>query len=127
MKTVLVVDDEKLIRWALSEGLRRDYLVFTAASVEEALNILGRTHVDAVLTDLRMPGLDGLELIERLRSLQPDVKILTISAYATDPVQRHLRERGVSHCISKPFQLSEVLERLRRSLESDAEITLKRD
>jgi CheY-like chemotaxis protein len=82
--------------------------------------------VDAVLTDLRMPGRDGVELIERVRSLQPHVKIFAISAYATEPLRRYLREQGVLQCIPKPFQLSEVLDMLRSSLDPDAECGSKR-
>lgn len=116
MKTVLVVDDEKLIRWTLTQALGPEYVVFTAASVDEALDILGRAPVDAVITDLRMPGLDGFDLVERLRKLRPQVKIFALSAYATDEARRRLREQGVLECLAKPFELAEVLEVLRRHL-----------
>ncbi|MFN3487428.1 MAG: response regulator [Planctomycetota bacterium] len=116
MKTVLVVDDEKLIRWTLTQALGPEYVVFTAASVDEALDILGRAPVDAVITDLRMPGLDGFDLVERLRKLRPQVKIFALSAYATDEARRRLREQGVLECLAKPFELAEVLDVLRRHL-----------
>lgn len=116
MKTVLVVDDEKLIRWTLTQALRPEYIVFTAASVDEALDILGRAPVDAVITDLRMPGLDGFDLVERLRKLQPQVKIFALSAYATEEVRRRLKEQGVLECLAKPFELAEVQDLLRRHL-----------
>ncbi|HKS17227.1 MAG TPA: response regulator, partial [Planctomycetota bacterium] len=63
MKTVLVVDDEYLLRWALKEGLKDRYRILTAGSVDEAIRILETERVDAVITDIRMPMRSGVELV----------------------------------------------------------------
>lgn len=108
MKTLLVVDDEKLIRWALCEGLREKYMVFTAGSAQEAQDIVGRIHVDAVITDLKMPGGDGQELVETLKRGHPKLKIFVITAYAAEAVTKHLLDRGVLACLPKPFEMEAV-------------------
>lgn len=116
MKTVLVVDDEKLIRWSLCEALRKNYLIYTAASADEALNLMGRARVDAVITDLKMPGMNGLSFIEELRRRWPDVKIFALSAYASEPMAEHLRSQGVLECLGKPFAVTGILTMLERHL-----------
>ena len=110
-KTVLVVDDEKLIRWSLCEALRKEYTVYTEASAEEAMNLLGRVPVDIVITDLKMPGMNGLDFIELLRRKHPRVKILAISAYANETLAKHLLSQGVLEVLSKPFEMKQVLDR----------------
>jgi CheY-like chemotaxis protein len=117
MRTILVVDDEKLIRWSLCEALRKDFVVFTAESAEEALNVLGRAPVDAVVTDLRMPGMGGVDFVAEARRRFPDLAIFTISAYATDSVVRLLRSMGVRDCLSKPFDAAELRGLLHRHLD----------
>jgi DNA-binding NtrC family response regulator len=116
MKTVLVVDDESLIRWSLCQALKDHFLVFTAASVDEALDIMGRARVDAVVTDLRMPERDGLDLVEVLRDRHPGVEVFVLTAYASDSVVRHLSRRGVRACIPKPFDVGQVKALLEREL-----------
>jgi CheY-like chemotaxis protein len=114
-KTVLVVDDEKLIRWSLCEALRKDYTVYTAASAEEAVNLLGRMNVDVVITDLKMPGMNGLDFIDLLHQKRPGVKVFAISAYANEILVKQLLSRGVVEVFSKPFEMKHVLESLEHS------------
>jgi DNA-binding NtrC family response regulator len=116
MKTVLIVDDERLIRWSLTQELRDRFTVYTAASVEEAHDILNRVHVDAVVTDLKMPDEDGIRLVEEIRAKRPDVAILVISAYCVPTIRRHLDELGVIASLSKPFKIAEVRALLERAL-----------
>jgi DNA-binding NtrC family response regulator len=81
---VLVVEDEAYVRDSLVEILRaRRFEVGAAASVAEALAHLGRTPVDAVLSDLRMPGADGLELVRRLQTVAPDVPVVILTGHGT--------------------------------------------
>ena len=113
-KTVLVVDDEKLIRWSLCEALRKEYSVYTAASAEEAMNLLGRVPADIVITDLKMPGMNGLDFIELLRQKFPQVRVYAISAYAGETLAKHLLSRGVLEVFSKPCEMQHVLEKLEK-------------
>lgn len=108
-KTVLVVDDEKLIRWSLCEALRKQYTVYTAASAEEALNLVGRVPVDLVITDLKMAGMNGLDFIDLLRQKHPEIKIFALSAYANEVMAKHLLARGVLEVLAKPFEMKQIL------------------
>jgi DNA-binding NarL/FixJ family response regulator len=116
MKTVLVVDDEYLIRWSLREGLKETFRVLTAGSVMEALDTLAKEPVDAVVTDLRMPGADGMELVEALRAARPSVKIFVISAYGSDAVIDRLFQLDVDGYIRKPFEIELVRDMLETRL-----------
>ena len=113
-KTVLVVDDEKLIRWSLCEALLKDYTVYTAASAEEAMNLLGQLPADIVITDLKMPGMNGLDFIELLRQKFPGIQVYAISAYANETLTKHLLSQGVLEVIPKPFEMKHVLEVLEK-------------
>jgi two-component system nitrogen regulation response regulator GlnG len=120
MKTVLVVDDERLIRWALCEALRKEFLVYSAASADEALNLMGRVPTDAVVTDLKMAGMNGIEFISFLRQNHPKARIFAVSAYASDPVLKHLLAEGVTAVLPKPFEVGHVLELLRHHVGNGA-------
>jgi len=117
------VDDEKAFLLSLAEGLElyAPWLeIATAVNGEEALNILGRTKVDLLVTDLRMPGMNGVELLESLRGeyIGP---VLVISAHIGGEVERKLKELGVSGAIEKPFELEEFAERILSELEFASE------
>src|SRR5439155_21815862 len=87
--TVLVVEDEEAVRGLVREVLElAGYRVLDAASGDEALVALLRSEgpIDALVTDLRMPGMDGIELTERIRAARPGLPTVVISAYADTPV-----------------------------------------
>ena len=105
MKTVLVVDDEYLIRWALHEGLNSSFRVLTASGVDEALRILDVERVEAVITDLRMPLRSGMELVKNLRGDRPDVKVFVMSAAANDDDLRRCFDLDVETVLRKPLEL----------------------
>ena len=82
--TLLIVDDELHVRESLGHWFTEDgYEVSTASSGKEALAVLGRQHFDVVITDIKMPGMDGIELQRRIHQTDPDVAILVITAYAS--------------------------------------------
>ncbi len=116
MKTVLIVDDEYLIRWSLKEGLKDHFRVLTAGAVAEALALLQAETVHAVVTDLRMPGGNGMQLVEALRQRQPDVKVFVISAYGSDDVIDRLFQLDVDGYIRKPFEIELVKDMLETRL-----------
>jgi len=114
-KSILIVDDEKLIRWSLSELLRKDFTVYSEASAEEALNFLARVPVDIVLTDLKMPGMNGLEFIDLLRGKYPAIRVYALTAYASGHTTQELLDRGARRVFSKPFDLDQIRELLTAS------------
>jgi response regulator RpfG family c-di-GMP phosphodiesterase len=105
MKTVLVVDDEFLIRWALKEGLKERYRVLTVDSVDEALKVLASEPIDAVITDLRMPLRSGMDLVKFLRGERPDVKVFVISAVGSDDEFNRCYDLEVEAVLRKPLEL----------------------
>ena len=104
MKSVLVVDDEYLIRWALKEGLKDRYRMLSAGSVDEAVRILESEPVDAVITDIRMPMRSGVELVKCLRGTRPEVKVFVISAAGSDDDMRKCYECDVEAVLRKPLE-----------------------
>ena len=81
---VLVVDDEGANRYSVSKTLQRvGYVVSEAATGEDALKVMENQAFDVVLTDIRMPGLDGVELLRRIKEETPDVIVILMTAYAS--------------------------------------------
>jgi len=106
---ILIVDDERAIRTAVRDSLRREgYLAVTACSAEEAVRRCRSEVFDLLITDLKMPGMNGLELIREARVILPDIRSIIMTAYAsTDSAVEALR-LGVSDYIVKPFRLAEL-------------------
>lgn len=112
-QTVLVVDDDRAIRTLVQTCLERDgYGTLTAASGDEALELLQEhgPDISLLLTDVVMPGIDGLELAQRVRQIQPRLPVVVMSAFSG---QAHIEE---FEFISKPFIASDLLNRVRQVL-----------
>jgi DNA-binding NtrC family response regulator len=107
--TILIVDDDPGIRASLSEALRRDgHAVEVAANAEAALNGLAAAAPSVVLTDVRMPGMDGLELLNLLRSRSPDVAVVLMSAFEDLPTVAAAMRDGAADFLVKPLDLHQV-------------------
>jgi DNA-binding NtrC family response regulator len=115
---LLVVDDEPLIRDTLAEYLTQEGIQVTAcASAEEALERAGRQRFDVALCDVQLPGIDGIELLERLLRISPETFVMLITAYATVENAVEAFQRGAHDYLMKPILLDEVLNKIRRLLE----------
>jgi len=119
--SILVVDDERAIQDTLAWCLRTDgHTVRTAGNGEEAMAILAEEDFDLVISDIIMPGLSGLDLLRKARTLRPRTLFVLITAYATvDTAVEALRE-GASDYVIKPFKFDELRLRVRRLLERRA-------
>jgi ATP-dependent Lon protease len=114
---ILVVDDEEIARKNLAHVLSREgYDVVNAADGTQALHELGTGDFDAVLTDLRMGPVNGLDVLERVKMRSPDTKVIVITGFASVPSAIESMQRGAFHYISKPFNLDEVRDTVRRAL-----------
>jgi len=114
---ILVVDDESLIRQTLSEFLEQEgYSVVTCASGEEALKAATDQPFDAALCDVHLPGIDGIELLERLLQINPEMFVLLITAFATVENAVEAFQRGAHDYLMKPILLDEVHSKLKRLL-----------
>jgi DNA-binding NtrC family response regulator len=114
---ILVVDDELLIRETLVEYLGQEgFSVVACSSGEEALEQAEERRFDIALCDVHLPGLDGLELLDRLQRISPEMFVLLITAYATVENAVEAFQRGAHDYLMKPILLDEVLSKIRRLL-----------
>jgi DNA-binding NtrC family response regulator len=115
MKTILVVDDERKIRALLSERLAEEgYGVAAFESAERALDRIAAGGIDIVLCDLRLGGMDGLELLKRAKRKSPATDFVIMTAYASASTAVEAMREGAYEYLIKPFQMDEVLMLMRR-------------
>jgi two-component system response regulator AtoC len=125
LKKILVVDDEESVCSMICVLLQKEgYQVSGATGGEEALERLGEESFDLVLCDIRMPGMDGLQLLDRVGSLYPDVTVIMMSAFGTVDLAVEAMKRGAYDYISKPFKPDEVFLTMRKAQERE---TLRRE
>lgn len=104
METILIVDDEKNYLLVLSAVLEEEgYEVLTALSGLEALETQKSSDVDLVLTDMKMPGMDGIELLERIKAYDPDLPVIMMTAHGTVDKAVEAMQKGAYSYILKPF------------------------
>ena len=105
---ILVVDDEQLVRWLLDRALKKSgHEVITASNISEAFEKIIREKVDILFVDLRMPGGNGRELLEKIADLTLKPKVVVCSAFITSMQEEEFRNKGA--CIlKKPFTLDEL-------------------
>lgn len=108
MPTILIVDDDAVIRGILFDLLSEKYECNTASVAEEALQYLDVEDYDAVLTDIAMPGLTGVELMRRIQDRGLTTPVIVISGKGGDEDGKLLLHLGAFAYIAKPFDLSEV-------------------
>ncbi|HSL24365.1 MAG TPA: response regulator [Vicinamibacterales bacterium] len=107
---ILVVDDEASIRELLSKTLAlAEYDVDVAPDGRAALERLRGTQYDLLITDLKMPGLDGLAVIREARRYRPDIPVIIITGYSTEASAIEAIDLGVSGYLTKPFRIPKVL------------------
>ncbi len=113
---VLLVDDEAVAREGLATALRRDGLeVTTADNGEAALALLRQREYEVLLTDVKMPGMDGLELLRRAREAWPGMEVLVVTGFATTESAVEAMRAGAFYYVSKPFRLGEVRKLVREA------------
>ncbi len=115
---VIVIDDEVNAAAALETLLREDgYEVSRAHNASDGLALLEKTDADVVLTDLRMPGMDGLELLQRIKTIRPEVMVLLMTAYGTVKTAVRAMKLGAEDYLGKPIDVEELEIVLERALE----------
>jgi len=115
---ILVADDDRVARDLLAEVLAKEgYEVRAAGGGHECLELARSGPVDLALVDLRMPDLDGLEVLRQLQGLHPDVPILILTAFATIETAIDAIRAGAYDYLSKPFRMEEIRHVVRRALE----------
>lgn len=118
MHTVLIVDDEKHTREGLQRALENEFDVYLAEDAEKALNLLQTEHFDLMLADLRMPGMDGLQLLKRALALSRPPICILMTAYGTYETGVEAMKLGAYDCLSKPVNLDELEVKIKKALRS---------
>ncbi len=118
-KRILIVDDEGRVAYFLRKTLERmdrRFQVETVPSGEEALLLFQEGAVDLLITDLRMPGINGLELIERVRQISPTTPVILITAYGSDEIEARARRLQIYRYLTKPFDINEFTDAVIQAL-----------
>jgi DNA-binding NtrC family response regulator len=115
---LLIVDDEPIIRESLGEFLTQEgFAVSVAGCAEDALVLAEKTAFDLALCDIQLPGIDGIELLDRLLKISPETFVILITAYGTVETAVAAFQRGAHDYLLKPILLDEVLAKIRRLLQ----------
>ena len=120
---ILIIDDEEIARKNLTHVLTKEaYSVSAASNGEEALKCL-ESEFDVVITDLKMPGIDGMEVLEKIKTKAPDTRVIMVTGYATVQSAVEAMHKGAFNYISKPFKLEEVRLTVKQAVEKKAQAT----
>ena len=116
-RQVLVVEDEVDFRDTLEVVLALEGLVVTAVGDgAAAIAAARRCRFDLVITDLRMPGMSGIDTIAALKQIDPEVPVIVATGYASDEIAEECAARGAGHVLRKPFELKELVDLVLRAL-----------
>jgi CheY-like chemotaxis protein len=116
-KIVLIVDDEEEIRHLLDRIFKKEgFATITAKDAMDALMQLQDNDVDIVITDIRMPGMDGLELIGQIHEIKPQMPVVVISGYGSFEALMDAVDKGAFFFVSKPFNQSAIVEAAMKGL-----------
>jgi len=108
---VMVVDDEQAIRELFVDALSpHGYEVFAAADGESAIAVAKREKPQVAFIDIRMPGMDGVELLSHLRAIIPDLHVVMITGYTRDEAVDRAMKLGTFACLMKPFSIRDITE-----------------
>ena len=117
MATILVIDDEPGIRDLLDTFLSgKGYDVILADSGQKGLEVFRRARPDAVVLDLKMPGMDGLTVLQEIRRLNPTQPVIILTGAGTPESEQQIRELGVTEYVEKHFSLQLLGDALKRLL-----------
>ncbi len=110
VQNVLIVDDDMQFRVSLNKALTKvGYKVKGAADCTEALNYIREAHFDLVITDQRLPGLSGIELLNEIKKISPDSQVILVTAYGEAALFRRVMEAGAFGYLDKPVKREDIL------------------
>ncbi|MCK9214440.1 MAG: response regulator, partial [Rhodoferax sp.] len=125
LRKVLVVDDDPVVGKSFNRVLSHDkgYVVITAQNAAEALERLREQEYDVVFTDIKMPGMDGVELTERVKASRPWTPVVIITGYGTPANEQRAKAAGVSDFMRKPLSPEMIEESATHALQPPATAT----
>ncbi|MDA7025369.1 response regulator [Bacillus sp. CLL-7-23] len=108
---ILIVDDQYGIRVLLNEVFNKEgYTTFQAANGLQALDIVGRERPDLVLLDMKIPGMDGIEILKRMKVIDDQIRVIIMTAYGELDMIQESKELGALTHFAKPFDIDEIRE-----------------
>ncbi len=129
--SILVVDDEQIVLSLVEDTLTDDgYDVVTTLSANEAIELVKSRQFDFILTDIRMPEMNGIELVKEIHKISPTAGVIFMTGYANLDTAKQAIKEGAYDYIMKPFELSEIRQAIARAVQqkqSDTEATLSRE
>jgi len=120
-KNVLIVDDEEDLTWSIAKHLSKDkdrFTILTVNSGADALELLSRKKVEMVISDIRMPEINGLDLLLKIKENYPDTKVIIMTAYGSSEIQQQANKLGCFRYIEKPFNIQELRDLILDSIEA---------
>ena len=118
MKPVWIVDDDRSIRWVIEKALSREGIAFNSfSSAQDALDALSASAPEVLVSDIRMPGLSGLELLTAVKQRHPAVPVIEMTAYSDLDSAVAAFQGGAYEYLPKPFDIDQAVELIRRALE----------
>ena len=113
---VLLIDDEKEFLEVMSERMQnRDIDVTTASSARDALALVEKESYDAIILDLQMPEMDGLQALERLKAINPDLQVILLTGHATVEKGVQAMKLGATDVLEKPADIQTLTEKIRKA------------
>ncbi len=118
-KSVLIVDDDKTNRESIAKVLTNNYIIYTASNGQKAMDILNKNEdIDLVLTDMMMPEMDGIELLEKIRSTNNDLAVILITGHSSIESAVDAMRKGAYDYITKPIDLNKFEITIKNALEN---------
>lgn len=124
IKRVMIVDDDEEMLFALKSGLdkhRESFSILTAEDGYKALEVLKKNPVSLVVTDLKMPNMDGFTLLSQIMEHYPDIPVIIMTAYSTPKMERLAREGGAVGYIKKPFMIDDLARQVISTMRKESE------
>ena len=123
-KKILIVDDEDDLTWSISKRLSKDnngLVVRCASSGSVALKMLNKDHFDLLVTDIRMPGVDGLQLVKEVKNSHPETSVIVMTAHGSSDIRQSIKRWSHTGYIEKPFEINELRKLIYASLKKQSE------
>src|SRR5512139_1498363 len=131
LNRIIVADDEESMRWVLSKALKKKgFMVDLARDGNEALQLIRSNDYDLAILDIKMPGISGLDLLDKVRELKSDLLVVIMTAEASMRNAVEAMKRGAYDYLTKPFDLDvidAIIEKVNRARELTSQVTVLRE
>lgn len=119
---LLIVDDQYGIRILLNEVFQKEgYQTFQAANGYQALDIVEKHSPDLVLLDMKIPGMDGIEILKRLKAINAEIQVIIMTAYGELDMIQESKDLGAITHFAKPFDIDEIRDAVRKNMPQSTE------